>query len=168
MREAAEKRPATAVPAAAQSATADLQLVCFGIGGGEYGMEASAIVEILPASRLIPAEVKTRGAAGSIPVHGVSCPVVDLSFQLDGKAGPGVPGGRVLICEQAGRLWGLLVDDVTEILRVDGACRESDDRQGQKVDAMLWSYLCRFDDRDIRILDPDKIAPLIPGASERN
>jgi len=169
MRETAKDRQAAINPAtnASGPSAVDLQLVCFLINGQEYGMAASRVQEIMRPTRFYPTKGNSYGVIGSLHSKDNSCPVIDLRALLGVEAGSFGEATRIVVFENRGRQLGLIADEVTEVLRVDGACMEIIGQDEQKTGDSFWTHQCRLDDRMIRILDLDKIAPCYDKAPKK-
>jgi purine-binding chemotaxis protein CheW len=96
---------------------AEEQLVLFRLGQEEYAISITQVKEIIQykgATRLPNAPEYIEGI---ISLRGKIIPVVDLGKQL-ALATPGINDKRALIVETAGREIGIVVDEVTEVIRL--------------------------------------------------
>jgi len=96
----------------------NLQLVVFNIGKELYGVGIDAVHEIVKVPDITEVPDAPAFLQGVINLRGKIVPVVDLRkrMNLDGKER--TKASRVLITENDGRLVGLLVDAVSEVLKV--------------------------------------------------
>ena len=96
----------------------NLQLVVFNIGKELYGVGIDAVHEIVKVPDITEVPDAPAFLEGVINLRGKIVPVVDLRkrMNLDGKER--TKASRVLITENDGRLVGLLVDAVSEVLKV--------------------------------------------------
>lgn len=85
------------------------QLVRFRTGDGTYAVPISDAREVRPAEGLQPLPSPRPGVAGLLSRHDVAVPVLD-------GLGPG--RGHVLVVERDGRVFGLLVEEVTGVTTV--------------------------------------------------
>jgi purine-binding chemotaxis protein CheW len=95
------------------------QLVVFVLGGEEYALPIESVQEVIRWS-----EPRSIGAAepwllGVVGVRGAIVPVCDLALRLGRNAARGGDPRIVLVEVKAGRV-GLVVDEVAEVLTVDG------------------------------------------------
>jgi chemotaxis-related protein WspB len=100
-----------------------LYLLCR-IGADRYAVAAPRIVEVLPVVQLKRLPGAVPGVAGLCNVHGRVVPVVDLSLLATGRPAPAQWGTRLLLVPGPGgadRLLGLLVEEATELRRLDDA-----------------------------------------------
>lgn len=95
-----------------------LQLVVFNIGKELYGVGIESVHEIVKVPDITEVPDAPAFLQGVINLRGKIVPVVDLRkrMKLDGKER--TKSSRVLITENDGRLVGLLVDAVSEVLKV--------------------------------------------------
>ena len=96
-----------------------VQLTCFLLDGDVYAVDIMRIKEIIQAQRIRPVPQAPRYIQGVINLRGTVIPVVDLRerFGLE-KAGDLGLAQRVVITSVGGRIVGLQVDAVTEILKL--------------------------------------------------
>jgi purine-binding chemotaxis protein CheW len=95
-----------------------VRVLVFRAGGGRYGVELSALSEIVSKPRLARVPGAPPQLAGVIQVRGEIRPVWDFA-RLIGSAGTADGGGgAVLLVASASGQTGLRVDEVEEILEV--------------------------------------------------
>jgi chemotaxis-related protein WspB len=100
-----------------------LYLLCR-IGADRYALAASLIVQVLPVLHLKQLPGAPTGVAGLCNVHGRLVPVVDLPLLATGRPASARWGTRLLLVPVAGdveRMLGLLVEEATELRRLDDA-----------------------------------------------
>ena len=97
----------------------NLQLVVFNIGKELYGVGIESVHEIVKVPDITEVPDAPVFLQGVINLRGKIVPVIDLRkrMKLDGKER--TKSSRVLITENDGRLVGLLVDAVSEVLKVN-------------------------------------------------
>jgi purine-binding chemotaxis protein CheW len=106
-------------PAPAPAAHEELvQLCAFVVGGEEYVVDIMRIKEIIPPLKITPVPRAPAFVEGVINLRGVIIPVVDLRRRLGLPLGPATKKSKYLICTVGGRRVGLVVDAVTEVLRI--------------------------------------------------
>lgn len=96
----------------------NLQLVVFGIGKELYGVGIAAVHEIVKVPDITEVPDAPAFLEGVINLRGKIVPVVDLRKRMRLSAGERTKTSRVLITENEGRLVGLLVDAVSEVLKI--------------------------------------------------
>jgi chemotaxis signal transduction protein len=87
-------------------------VVRFSTVDGEWAVDVAQARRVVPAADLIPLPEPRPGVAGLLRLDGEALPVL---------ATLGAGGGQVLELEARGRRFGLLVDEVTAVLRDDQA-----------------------------------------------
>ena len=94
------------------------QLLVVASGSVAYALDWTCVREstaILPTTRIPGAGPEVRGL---INLRGQLLPVVDLSVRLGGPLTP-ADGGEVVVLSVNSRSFGLLVDEVREVIAVD-------------------------------------------------
>lgn len=155
---------------------AELQLVVFRLGYGQFAAPITRVREIL---RPIKVTRMPRAAAyvrGVFNLRGQVLPLLDTKARLGMPGGsaeaapaPGVAGkaaqgkARVMVLEALGENVGLMVDEVLEVLRCDDAALQAprnvlDSQAGRFLSAVL-----DLDGRLVLVLDLDR---LVEGAAE--
>ncbi len=97
----------------------EAQLACFLLGPETYAFDIMKIKEIIPFQKIRPVPRAPRFVRGVINLRGAVIPVVDLrerfglsvDAEMDRTA-------RIIVTSLAGKIMGLVVDAVTEILKV--------------------------------------------------
>ena len=113
------KQPAVSAEVVPEKETGrqEIQLACFRVGDVYYALDILRIREIIRPQKLTPIPRAPEFVEGVINLRGVVIPVVDLRkrFELTGFGNDRKT--RVIICALAGRLVGLVVDEVAEVRR---------------------------------------------------
>jgi len=86
------------------------------LGGSTYAVDLLSIREIIPIRGATRLPKSPAFVAGLMNVRGIIVTVIDLSRRLGG-AGVGADASVVLV-EYGGKLVGIAVDEVTEVLRL--------------------------------------------------
>src|SRR5512142_1995650 len=102
--------------------TATRQLVVCALGAEEYGLPVEQVREIVRYGAPRPVASDVPWMRGVVSLRGRLVPVHDLAVRLGlapGAAAPVPPASaKLVIVETAGEPFGLLVDDVVEVLTV--------------------------------------------------
>ncbi|MBE0599180.1 MAG: purine-binding chemotaxis protein CheW [Desulfuromonadales bacterium] len=134
----------------------EIQLACFRIGPEMYALDIMRIKEIIRPQKLTIIPKAPPFVEGVINLRGVVIPVVDLRKRFDQPTATDRKT-RVIICSLAGKVLGLVVDDVTEVRR----CTRQDIQpppqflKGKGADFFLG--VCRREDQLVMLLDLDQI-----------
>jgi purine-binding chemotaxis protein CheW len=94
------------------------QLVVFSMAKELYGVGIDSVHEIVKVPDITEVPDAPSYLVGVINLRGRIVPVVDLRKRLRLQAAERTKASRVLITENSGRLLGLLVDAVSEVLKV--------------------------------------------------
>lgn len=127
-------------------------LVVFTLGGEEYGVSIQEVREILRVPDISRVPQAAPHVRGVINVRGQVLPVVDLRSRLGLEPSDVTATSRVLLVETQERVVGLLVDGVSQVLRVPESTLDG----GEEMAASSADYvegLAQFDSRLIILLD---------------
>jgi len=108
------------LPLAASGGSAlrqEIQLACFRVGSELYALDIMRIKEIIRPQKLTPVPKAPSFIEGVINLRGVVIPVADLRKRFEQTVTETHRKNRIVICSLAGRIVGLLVDEVTEVKR---------------------------------------------------
>jgi purine-binding chemotaxis protein CheW len=101
--------------------TATRMFVALSVAGQVCGLPVLAVRDVLSAPTLAPIPLAPPAVAGSLNLRGRIVTAIDLRRRL--RLPPAPPGGRCMavVTEADGDLYALLVDEVSEVMRVDAA-----------------------------------------------
>lgn len=134
------------------------KLVIFKIGEEEFGLEISQVREIV---RLIPTTPIPRAPyfiEGVVNLRGQILAVVDLSKRIDIQGKERSDKTRIIVAEIEGNPVGIIVDEVTEVLRLSKS--QIDETPGIIADDAQSKYIKgvgKLEDRLIIMIDLTKI-----------
>lgn len=133
-------------------AATSVTLAIFQLGGQDYAIDILAVKEIVARTPVTPVPSAPRGLEGVIELRGAILPVVDLATML------GLPVGartRVILCRQEEGLFGLVVDGVREVVRLERT------RLGPAPAGAPPAFTASFHqaERVILVLDPMRAIP---------
>ena len=92
--------------------------VSFVLGGGKYCIPVSLVVQILRHENVLDIPKAPRFVAGVVNVRGDIIPVVDLRERFGIPKPQDRKRERIVVTSQAGRTYGLLVDEVRELVDI--------------------------------------------------
>jgi len=138
------------------TAAAHLQLATFQLGGAEYALDIMRIKEIIQPQRITPLPKVPPFIEGVIELRGAILPVVDLRKRFDLPAPPPVRATKYIIISLEGRIVGLIVDGVGEVLRVARGDLAPPPLPAGDA-ARFFAGVCRRSGRIIFVLDIDQI-----------
>jgi purine-binding chemotaxis protein CheW len=96
----------------------DTQVVVFALGNERYGLEISAVYEIIRPQQVTAVPQSPASVEGVINLRGRIIPVVDLRARFGLPGAVAAPSSRVVVCDANGLRVGLKVDGVSEVLMV--------------------------------------------------
>jgi purine-binding chemotaxis protein CheW len=117
MSPAPARRP-SAVPEAPAKAEPIVQLCAFVVGSEEYVVDIMRIKEIIAPLKITSVPHAPDFVEGVVNLRGAIIPVVDLRRRLSLPTTPATKKTKYLICTVGGRRVGLVVDAVTEVIRI--------------------------------------------------
>ena len=95
----------------------EIQLACFRVGLELYALDIMKIKEIIRPQKLTPIPKAPSFIEGVINLRGAVIPVADMRKRFDQPISQDNRKNRIVICSLAGKIIGLLVDEVTEVKR---------------------------------------------------
>jgi purine-binding chemotaxis protein CheW len=94
------------------------QLLTFSLGDEEYALDIEAIREIIKPREVTDLPRVPDFILGLISLRGIIIPIYDLSQRM--RLGKSVitPASRVIVCQCEDRVFGLLVDSISQVMRL--------------------------------------------------
>lgn len=131
----------------------NLQFVVFSIGKELYGVGIDAVQEIVRVPEITEMPDAPAFLEGVINLRGRIVPVIDLRkrFRLQGKEK--TKSTRVLIADNSGSLVGLLVDTVSEVIKIQPDAIEEPPQMVSDVGVEYITGVAKVNSRLIIILD---------------
>lgn len=105
-----------------RTSTALIQLVTFDLLGEEFGLPILDVREIIRMTDVTPVPHAPSFVEGVINLRGQILPVVDLRKRFNLVAKEMDDSTRIVVVEINNNLLGLIVDGVSEVLRLPGDC----------------------------------------------
>lgn len=96
----------------------EVQLCTFRVSGEDFAVDIMRVREIIPPAPLTPVPEAPSYVAGVFRLRGDVVPVVDLRRRLGLPPGESTRRAKYVVVKVAGRLLGLMVDEVCEVLRL--------------------------------------------------
>jgi purine-binding chemotaxis protein CheW len=134
-----------------------LQLVSFTLGRELYGIEITKVREIILIADITRIPETPAFVKGLINLRSTVIPVIDLRLRFGLPEGESTDDSRIMVLQACGRTIGIVVDAVSEVLRVkhEQIAPPPETVTGQGRDFL--SGLVKFDDKLLILLDIDKI-----------
>lgn len=135
----------------------EIQLACFKIGPESYALDIMKIKEIIRPQKLTPVPRAPSFIEGVINLRGTVIPVADMRKRFDQQINSESRKNRIVVCSLAGRIIGLLVDEVTEVRRFSRKEIAPSPQfiKGPQADYFLG--VARVDDELIMLIDLEKV-----------
>lgn len=155
----ADELQTTAAGEVQETVEEELHLVVFTLENEEYGVPIQDVREILRVPEISRVPQAPPHVRGVINVRGQILPVVEIRSRLGLAPLQITAGSRVLLAEAADRVIGLLVDGVSQVLRIPAAATQG----GVEMAAATADYirgLAQLDSRLIILLDIEKTLQL--------
>jgi purine-binding chemotaxis protein CheW len=96
----------------------DTQIVVFALGDERYGLEISAVYEIIRHQPITAVPQAPASVEGVINLRGRIIPVVDLRGRFGLAPSEASSASRVVVCDANSLRVGLIVDGVSEVLMI--------------------------------------------------
>lgn len=141
---------------AAESA-AEVQLVVFQLGGETYGVEINHVQEII---RLQPITEIPRTPAfveGVINLRGRIIPILDMHKRFHLPAAEATNNTRIMVVELGELTVGMIVDSVSEVLRLPAGSIEPPPPMISGIDVAYLKGVGKWNDKLIILLDLDRV-----------
>ena len=135
----------------------EILLACFRVGSELYALDIMKIKEIIRPQKLTPIPKSPSFIEGVINLRGVVIPVADMRKRFDQPISEENSKNRIVVCSLAGKIIGLLVDEVTEVKRYG---REEIAPAPQFIKGPQAEYflgVARCDDDLIMLIDLEKV-----------
>lgn len=134
----------------------EVQLACFRVGGEIYALDIMKIREIIKPQKLTPVPKAPVFIEGVINLRGAVIPVVDLRRRFS-QAMESQKKMRVIICSLAGKIIGLVVDEVMEVRSFTRREIQPAPQYMKGRDADFFIGVCRIHGELVMILDLERI-----------
>ena len=163
MSTATQEAPAQgqAVSAGAQrtlAATADsMQLISFKLGEETYGIEITKIREIIRMGQITQIPEAPRYIKGLINLRSTVIPVIDLRTRFGLAEGELTNESRIMVLNVGSRTIGIVVDAVSEVLRVTGDQISEAPPTVASLGDEYMTGLVRLEEQLLILLDVDKL-----------
>jgi purine-binding chemotaxis protein CheW len=131
----------------------DEQIVGLDLAGESYGVEIGRIQEII---RMQPVTAVPNGPAwieGLTNLRGHVIPVMDLRSRFGLAAAPPTQRSRIVVAELGEHTVGLIVDAVSEVLRVSADMIEPPSALVTTLDSAYLRGVAKLDERLVLLLD---------------
>ena len=133
------------------------QLVVFRLANDVYGLEIQAVREIIRMQEITRVPNAPEFIEGVINLRGRICPVMDLRKRFGVSVTDATSESRTVVVEISGEDVGMIVDAVTEVLRVSGDRVQPPSPVVTTADTRVVEGIVNLDDRLIILVDLDTL-----------
>jgi len=141
-----------------------LQLVTFNLGNEEYAVAILKVQEINRMKEITRVPNSPPYVEGVINLRGKVIPVVNLRNKFGLAAKENNEQTRIMIMDIQGITMGLVVDSVSEVLRIPSSTVEPTPPMASNISAEFIKGIAKIEDRLIILLDMDRLL----GKAEEN
>lgn len=135
-----------------------LQLTSFKLGHEEYAVDITAVQEIVRMSTITRVPRAPGFVEGVINLRGKIVPVIDLRRRFSMASIDATKTTRIVIIQVEGKTVGLIVDAVSEVLRLDAhAISPTPEMVASEVDSAFFKGVGQIGDRLIILLDLQRL-----------
>ena len=134
-----------------------IQLIVFNLGDEEFGTDIAQVREIIRRGAVTPIPDSPDFIKGVTNVRGEIAVVIDLKRRFFLRTKKNVDEKHIVMTEQDNNLFGLMVDEVTEVLRIPESEMKKTPELVTRIDRVYISGVLTLDDRLIIMLDLQKV-----------
>jgi purine-binding chemotaxis protein CheW len=135
----------------------EIQLVVFDLASEHYGVDISTVREIMRMQTITKVPGAMSCVEGVINLRGKVLPVLDLRKRLELKVVNHTEESRIVVIDITDGEVGVIVDAVTEVLRVNNSAIEPPSKMVAHGDADYLRGIAKLSDRLIILLDLHKL-----------
>lgn len=136
---------------------AEEQMVTFSLGTEEFGvdiMKVQEIIRIPPITRVPKANIYVEGV---INLRGIVIPIINLRTRFGMPAAEESDLNRIIVLQIDGKVFGIMVDSVAEVLRLSEDAIEPPPPIALGMDANFIRGVGKIEDRLLILLKLDQI-----------
>jgi purine-binding chemotaxis protein CheW len=139
----------------------ETQLVVFDLASEYYGVDIGDVREIIRMQAITRVPGAPAFVEGVINLRGRVVPVVDLRKRLRLNVGEQTKESRIVVVDISGRDVGVIVDAVTEVLRIPLSSIEPPSSMVTDADSDYLRGIAKLDSKLVILLDLDKVLSAI-------
>ena len=138
----------------------EIQLVVFSLGREEFAVEVTQVREIMRMEEITRMPKSPHFVEGIINLRGQIIAVVELAKRLNLETGERSGETRIIVVETEDIKVGMIVDSVSEVLRVAADAVEPSPTLATDISAAYLQGVLKQDNRLIILLDLTKVLSL--------
>ena len=135
------------------------QLVVFDLADEGYGVDISAVREIIRLQEITHVPRTPEFVEGVINLRGKVIPVVDLRGRFNLEVGEQTKDNRIVVIDIGGKDIGMVVDAVTEVSRIAADAVEPPSSFITTADSEYLLGIAKLNNRLIILLDLQRVFP---------
>ena len=147
----------TQVSSVTQTALDDEQVVVFDVANEAYAVHIARVHEIIRLQQITIIPGAPPCVEGVINLRGKVIPVLDLRKRFSLHATAYTRASRIVVVEISGQTLGLIVDGVSEVLRIAPDRIEPPSPLVMGIDSRYLRGIAKLDDQLIVLLDLDQV-----------
>lgn len=133
------------------------QLVVFQLASEYYAVDIHQVREIIRVPDITRVPRTPDFVEGVINLRGSVIPIIDLRKRFGMEAGEADDEQRIVVVELEDKTLGVIVDAVTEVLRIDQGNIEPPSPYIVSLDTQYITGIARLDERLVILLDVDRV-----------
>lgn len=137
--------------------TDEVQLVTFKVDNEEYGVPIMQVQEVIRLAAIVRVPGAPAFVEGIMDLRGKVLPVVDLRRRFHLPTVEHTASSRIVVVNIADMTIGLIVDSITEVLRLPKSAIEPPPRIVAGIESRFVQGIGRLDKRLLILLDLDRI-----------
>ena len=135
----------------------ELQLVVFDLASEYYGIDISDVKEIIRMQSITRVPGTADYMEGVLNLRGQIAPVVDLRKRLNLRVSEQTKESRIVVIDVGDKNVGVIVDGVTEVLRIPVSSVEPPAQMLQSGDSVHLKGIAKLQDKLVILLDMSNI-----------
>ncbi|MCK4574076.1 MAG: purine-binding chemotaxis protein CheW [candidate division Zixibacteria bacterium] len=135
-----------------------IQLVSFNLGQEEFGIDILKVQEINRMVEITKVPQAPSYVEGVINLRGKVIPVIDLRRKFSLEAGEYDKNTRIVVVDVSGHVIGMVVDAVSEVLRIPRSTIEPPPEIVTSLDSEYIRGVVKLEEKLLIFLDISKIA----------
>ncbi|HXV20760.1 MAG TPA: chemotaxis protein CheW [Desulfuromonadales bacterium] len=136
-----------------QKAEVLCEWLTFRLGSEEYALDIAGVSEIIKLREITDIPRVPEFILGIISLRGIIVPIFDLKKRLKLGVSELTPASRIIVCQWGERSAGLLVDSISQVVRIPAGGVESPPAVLSGVDRELLNGVGRIQGRMLILLD---------------
>lgn len=134
-----------------------IELIVFNLGEEEFGADIDQVREIITVEKITSIPDSPNFIRGVTNVRGEIAVVIDLATRFSLPRKSEVENKHIVITEQEKNLFGLMVDEVTEVQRIPEKVIKATPKLVSRIDTIYISGVLTLENRLIILLDLAKV-----------